>query len=116
MRGLSSSLRGALLFLPLSFLPASLSSDAHSPHPHSGKLSPYLLGPPTLLLSASDEESLSCGSTVVRALLTPQPPSADERREGGTRRLLMVRDVAAPKSVVMARINDFEAYPRMVKG
>jgi len=28
----------------------------------------------------------------------------------------MVRDVEAPKDVVLERINDFDAYPRMVKG
>lgn len=95
---------------------AARAADPHKPHPHSGRLSPYVLGPPTVLLSRADEEELTAGKTIMRALVMPRAPSTDERREGGTRRLLMVRDVKAPKEIVLERIGDFDAYPRMVKG
>ena len=36
--------------------------------------------------------------------------------DGTTRRLLMVKDVQAPPSIITARLLDYEAYPRMVKG
>ena len=86
------------------------------PHPHSGKLSPYLLGPPTVLLSQEDEDELQAGNTIMRAITAPTTNQQTEHKEGGTRRLLMVRDVKAPKDVILDRINDFNAYPRMVKG
>jgi hypothetical protein len=97
-------------------LPASWAANPDAPHPHSGKLSPYVLGPPTVLLSREDEDELKSGEAIMRAITAPRAPLADEKREGGTRRLLMVRDVKAPKNVVLDRINDFESYPRMVKG
>ena len=66
-------------------------SDAQ-PHFHSGKLTPYKIGEPSLLLSGRDEAQLRAGRPVMQALV------ADD---GETRRLIMVQDIAAPSSVVL---------------
>ena len=58
------------------------------------------------MLSSGDEEVLRNGRALMQVIV-----QAD-----GRRRLLMVRDVATPAWVVMDRILDFPAYPRMVKG
>jgi len=81
-------------------------SDAQ-PHFHSGKLTPYKIGEPSLLLSGRDEAQLRAGRPVMQALV------ADD---GETRRLIMVQDIAAPSSVVLGRIMDLNAYGRMVSG
>mmetsp|Transcript_33723 Transcript_33723/g.110028 ORF Transcript_33723/g.110028 Transcript_33723/m.110028 type:complete len:286 (+) Transcript_33723:58-915(+) len=101
------------MFALILLLGGAFAANPDTPHPHGGKLSPYVLGPPTVLLSREDEEELADGKTIMR-VISNRP--ADESREGGARRLLMVRDVAAPKDVVLDRIGDFAAYPRMVKG
>eukprot|EP00962_Isochrysis_galbana_P051796 scaffold23219_cov131-Isochrysis_galbana.AAC.5 len=107
---------GMTLWALAAVLPVARAANPDAPHPHSGKLPPYVLGPPTVLLSREDEDELKSGRAIMRAITAPRALQADEQREGGTRRLLMVRDVKAPKHVVLDRINDFEAYPRMVKG
>ena len=83
-----------------------LAADETMKHYHNGKLPKYELSAPSIMLSAGDEEVLNNGKALMQVIV-----QAD-----GKRRLLMVRDVAAPAWVVMDRILDFPAYPRMVKG
>ena len=77
------------------------------PHFHTGKFSPYELGPPSVLLSSADEEKLASGEPVTQAFVN---------EDGGSRRLLMVKDIHAPADVIMGRILDFDRYSKMVKG
>ena len=113
MSGAASRQPSGVMIALVLLLGGAFAANPDAPHPHGGKLSPYVLGPPTVLLSREDEEELADGKTIMR-VISNRP--ADESREGGARRLLMVRDVAAPKDVVLDRIGDFAAYPRMVKG
>ena len=83
-----------------------LAADETMKHYHRGKLPKYELSAPSIMLSAGDEEVLNKGKALMQVIV-----QAD-----GKRRLLMVRDVATPAWVVMERILDFPAYPRMVKG
>jgi hypothetical protein len=85
---------------------ASGASDAE-PHFHHGKLTPYEIGPPSILLSPSDESRLADGEAIMQAIV---------HEDGETRRLLMVKDVRAPADVIAGRLLDIDAYPRMVKG
>mmetsp|Transcript_8920 Transcript_8920/g.29587 ORF Transcript_8920/g.29587 Transcript_8920/m.29587 type:complete len:278 (+) Transcript_8920:43-876(+) len=79
----------------------------NEPHYHDGKLTRYEIGPPSVLLSRSDEERLSSGKPVMQAM---------ETGIVGARRLLMVQDIAAPPNVVMDRIMDLAHYDKMVDG
>jgi hypothetical protein len=85
---------------------ARAASESES-HYHSGKLTPYDIGPPSLLLSAKDEAQLRSGKAVMQAVV------ADDAQ---SRRLIMVQDIATPASVVMDRIMDVDHYDRMVSG
>ena len=73
---------------------ASLGSAAGAsesePHYHDGKLIPYGIGPPAVLLSDADKAKLRSGKPVMQVL-------ADEM---GARRLVMVQDIAAPPQIV----------------
>ena len=82
-------------------------SDPNLPHYHRGKLSQYEIGPPSIRLSADDEDKLRRGETLQQAMV---------QEDGIARRLLMVKDIPAPPDVVAGRIIDIDAYPRMVKG
>ena len=90
----------------LLLLSTVLAADETMKHYHRGKLPKYELSAPSIMLSAGDEEVLNKGKALMQVIV-----QAD-----GKRRLLMVRDVATPAWVVMERILDFPAYPRMVKG
>ena len=90
---------------------AALSADDTVRHHHRGKLPKYSLSPPSIMLSDGDEEQLAQGRALTQVVVTPNPA----RREDD-RRLIMVRDVKTPAWVVMDRLLDFDAYPRMVKG
>ena len=70
---------------------ARAASDAQ-PHYHRGRLTPYQLGPPSLLLSARDEDRLRTGRPVMQALVA---------EDGLTRRMIMVQDIPVPSSVVL---------------
>lgn len=83
-----------------------LAADKTMKHYHRGKLPKYELSSPSIMLSSGDEEVLRDGRALMQVIVQPD----------GKRRLLMVRDVATPAWVVMDRILDFPAYPRMVKG
>ena len=76
------------------------------PHFHRGKLAPYQLGKPNLLISSSDEQRLRQGESVMQAVA-----SAD-----GSRRMVAVQDIDVPVHVVMGRITDLERYDKMVQG
>lgn len=82
-------------------------AQANTPHFHKGVLVPYEMGPPSMLLSQSDEAELSQGKPLMQVIVNP---------ETSTRRLMMVRNIPAPSSVVLDRILDIDAYPRMVNG
>ena len=62
------------------------------PHYHTGKLTPYLIGPPDLLLSSKDEDRLRSGRPVMQALVA---------EDGQTRRMIMVQDIPVPSPVVL---------------
>jgi hypothetical protein len=66
-------------------------SDSQA-HYHKGKLARYDIGPPSLLLSASDESRLRSGRSVQQAL-----PGDD----GVSQRLIMVQDIKAPCNIVL---------------
>jgi len=83
-----------------------IAADKTMKHYHRGKLPKYELSSPSIMLSSGDEEVLRDGRALMQVIVQPD----------GKRRLLMVRDVATPAWVVMDRILDFPAYPRMVKG
>ena len=68
---------------------ANAASDS-MPHFHLGKFSPYEIGPPSVLLSAADEEKLGLGEPITQAYVNS---------DGHSRRLLMVKDINAPVDV-----------------
>lgn len=90
---------------------ATLSADDTVRHYHRGKLPKYSISPPSIMLSDGDEEQLAQGRALTQVVVTPNPA----RREDD-RRLIMVRDIETPAWVVMDRLLDFDAYPRMIKG
>jgi hypothetical protein len=94
------------ILAPLVLASALAASDSQ-PHYHRGKLAPYQIERPSVLLSASDESRLRSGRAVMQALV------ADD---GLTRRMIMVQDISTPASVVLGRILDLNAYDRMVSG
>jgi hypothetical protein len=73
------------------------------PHYHRGKLTQYEIGPPSVLLSNSDEQRLKTGKPVLQAV---------ETGVVGARRMLMVQDIAAPANVVMECVCHPVAKPR----
>ena len=91
----------------LSWAASVLAADATKPHYHDGKMLPYEIGPPSILLSKGDEERLQAGETLMQAIV---------QEDGVARRLVMVKDIKAPQELIFGRIMDLEAYPRMVKG
>jgi hypothetical protein len=66
------------------------------PHYHRGKLQPYEIGPPSLILSSADEDRLRAGSPVMQAL----------EQADGSRRMVMVQDVGAPTNIVLGYAPD----------
>ena len=73
-------------------LPALISAASlEEPHFHRGRLSPYQLSKPKLLLSGSDEQRLRNGESVMQAV------AADD----GSRRMIAVQDINVPVHVVM---------------
>ena len=92
-----------MLFL----LASALAADDSVRHYHKGKLSKYELSPPSVMLSDGDEEQIRQGRAIMQVIIAP---------DGEERRLIMVRDVETPAWVVMDRILDFDAYPRMING
>ena len=81
--------------LVLAALGGARGASADQPHYHTGKLSPYEIGPPSILLSTGDEEKLAAGEALMQATL---------RADGQSRRLLMVKDVHAPDDIIISRI------------
>jgi hypothetical protein len=79
------------LLAPLGIAAVLAASDSQ-PHDHQGKLTPYQIGPPSLLLSSSDEARLQSGKAVMQAIVSDDAQS---------RRLIMVQDIPAPSSIVM---------------
>jgi len=82
-------------------------ADGSQPHFHSGKLTPYRIGPPSVLLSSKDEARLRSGHPVVQTLVS---------EDGQSRRMIMVADIPVPSSIVLGRIMDLNNYDRMVSG
>lgn len=82
-------------------------ADSSQPHFHSGKLTPYRIGPPSVLLSSKDEDRLRSGHPVVQTLVS---------EDGVSRRMIMVADIPVPSSIVLGRIMDLNNYDRMVSG
>jgi hypothetical protein len=79
--------------MPMHLLVGLVLGAAESqPHYHTGKLTPYEIGPPSLLLSAKDEGRLRSGKAVMQALVSD---------DGQAHRMIMVQDIPAPSSVVM---------------
>lgn len=95
------------LVVAASLLSIARAASDKLPHFHRGKFSPYEIGPPSVLLSAADEEKLASGDPITQAFVNA---------DGHSRRLLMVKDIKAPVDVVMGRILDFDHYREMVKG
>jgi len=93
----------ALALTPLSPNP-SLAADPNRPHPHRGKLEPFVGAPPRLELDAADRARLAKGEPVLKQV---------ESRSGG--RGMLVQDIHAAPQTIWNRIGDFRAYPRMVK-
>ena len=79
-----------MVFAGIALLALSAAEDM--PHYHNGKLTRYDIGPPSVLLSHSDENRLRSGKPVMQSL---------ETGVAGARRLLMVQDIPAPANVVM---------------
>ena len=96
--------RACVLFAALAL---GRAADDKLPHYHDGKMTPYEVGPPSILLSNGDEERLKAGEPLMQAIV---------QADGIARRLVMVKDVKAPADVAAGRILDLENYPRMVKG
>ena len=82
------------------------SAASEEPHFHRGRLSPYQLSKPTILISSSDEQRLRHGESVMQAV-----DAAD-----GSRRMVAVQDIDVPVHVVMGRITDLDRYDKMVQG
>ena len=100
-------MRFAICCLVVSVFTPVLASDASQPHYHTGKLVPYEIGPPSILLSHGDEDRLQAGETLMQAIVN---------EDGVSRRLVMVKDVQAPPDIITQTILDIDAYPRMIKG
>lgn len=81
-------------------------ASLEEPHFHRGRLSPYQLSKPTILISSSDEQRLRHGESVMQAV-----DAAD-----GSRRMVAVQDIDVPVHVVMGRITDLDRYDKMVQG
>ncbi|KAL3895064.1 MAG: hypothetical protein SGPRY_013621 [Prymnesium sp.] len=99
-----------LLTSPLlisTLITSTLAASDSLPHFHGGKLSPYEIGRPAVLLSEADEATLAAGLPITQAYVNA---------DGYSRRLLMVKDIKAPAEVTMGRILDFDRYGEMVKG
>lgn len=82
-------------------------ATADEPHYHQGKLTPYAIGPPSVMLTADDEDKLESGKALMQAIVGG---------DGATRRMVMVRNIPVPAAIVMDRIMDIENYETMVKG
>lgn len=89
------------LVLQLFFLVAVLINA--EPHPHSGKVTPFVAGDPGVRLSSDALRTLASGK-----------PYKTQIQSGSTGRGLVVQDVHAPSSVVWDRILDFNHYNKMV--
>lgn len=74
---LSQPPRAALLLALIGGCRASSDSE---PHYHSGKLAPYELGPPSLLLSEADESNLATGAPIMQVCVCANMESP--RRSG----------------------------------
>ncbi len=59
---------GLVLLTALSLVPTAAPATPDQPHYHRGKLSPYEIGPPSILLSRHDEERLAAGETLMQVL------------------------------------------------
>jgi hypothetical protein len=75
----------------ISALIFSLAASESERHYHGGKLKPYEIGPPSVLLSAADETRLRGGRAVLQTVAA----------EDGTRRMIMVQDIQAPSNIVL---------------
>ena len=99
--------RGVLALIVL--VEAVAGANERMRHYHTGTLPPYEIGPPSMVkLTPDDEAKLQEGQAIMQAMVL--------NRNDGTRRLLMVKDIKAPVSVITDRLLDYDAYPRMVKG
>ena len=85
---------------------STLAADPTTPHEHTGKLEPFVAGPPAPL-SASELASVDSGRPLQKTVALP---------DGTGARATTVFKVAAPPSLVWECINDIEQYPRMVPG
>jgi len=101
-----TALRLALVGLSVQFAACTSASDSVA-HFHPGKLKQYEIGPPSILLSVEEEQKLEAGEDIMQAIL---------QDDGVARRLVMVKDVQAPPEIILDRIMDIDAYPRMIKG
>ena len=107
-RACAQSGRERTIFDSEELSPDGLADDSPGgPHYHRGKLTPFEIGPPAILLSHSDESRLRAGKPVMQAVETGNALS---------KRMLMVQDIAAPPHIVMNRIMDLQNYGRMVDG
>ncbi len=96
--------RAILALLALAVAGSASGADPGRAHPHQGVLPPFEPVPPEVALDAEQRASLARGEAVLTQL---------KARGGG--RGMAVQDIAAPPSIVLGRIADFRAYPRMVK-
>lgn len=78
-------------------------SSASGPHPHEGKVTPFLPGDPKVPLSEEALEILKAGK-----------PYKTQIQSGASGRGLVVQDVHAPTDIVWERILDFDHYAEMV--
>ena len=80
----------------------SRTSRASHPHPstrtqsqkhyHGGSLQKYDVGPPALMLSASDESRLRSGRSVLQTITS---------EDGASQRMIMVQDIQVPSQIVL---------------
>lgn len=101
---------GSLAWLVCAFCSVAIevrAADPNKPHPNRGVNPPFKAGAPDIKLSQADLDTIARGKTIQRQMINKETNS-------GT--ALAILDVAAPVSVVLERIVDFKAYPKMVSG
>jgi len=83
------------------FAAAAKAAQPGVPHPHRGKLKPFVPGPPALKLSASDQAKLDAGE-----MITLQ--TKDASGVGG--RATAVQAVHAPPKYIWKQLLDLDSY------
>ena len=76
-----------------------------TPHPHQGKLTPFVPGPPAVKLSGADQAKIDGGELMMRQTVIDG---------GSSGRATAIQAVHAPPRLIWAQLLDLNAYPSKV--